>query len=361
MNRNIQKATASVALFLLAVTLLVAALSPAVAQTTDDVATVIILPSAGGTTEPVPGNYTYQSNETINLAAIPNEGFEFRYWIVSGSLTPGHTASSGGFYTDPETGAIIQLPNPANTQVIDSLVFDVNPANITCGYGYTYTYQAVFAPSEATSTSPPPQTEPATSTSVGVTILESVGGVTDPAPGTYSYENGTDYTLSATADNGYVFHYWIVYGTYQPSHTAQPNYIPGVNERYPIVPENIYQPTVDSLVFSINPVTITCGYGYNYTYQAIFDPVNASVTPIPTTTPAATSTMELTQSPGETSTPTLDATGSPNPAVTPSPEVTPTPEDTILGLSTTLFILIVVVVVIIIIIAVAAVLMRRGT
>ncbi len=365
--RHPQKA-AALTIILLAATLFVAFLSSANAQTaTDQVATVIILPSAGGTTTPAPGNYTYSSNQTINLEAIPNEGTTFAYWVVSGALTPGHEAQSVGFYTDPVTGAVVQLPHPVSTAAIDSLVFSINPVNITCGYGYTYTYQAVFAINgSAIIESPPPQTQNATSTSAGVTILPSVGGTTTPPPGNYSYENGTTYTLSAAADDGFVFHYWIVYGSYQPGHLAQPNYVPGVSEQYPSVPGNIYQPTIDSLIFSINPVTITCGYGYNYTYQAVFDPLNATVTPIPTSTPSSTSTPASSPTESTTTTPTATGTSSPStttamPTVTPSAEVTPTPtaDNTFYGLSMTTIAIIVAVIVIIIIVAAVAVMMRR--
>jgi hypothetical protein len=389
LSRKTQKAIAFTVI-LLAATLCVAALNSATAQTppADQEAIVIILPSAGGTTNPPPGNYTYGSNETINLEAIPNEGTSFAYWIVSGALTPGHEQQSGGFYTDPETGAIVQLPNPVGASAIDSLVFNINPANITCGYGYTYTYQAVFASNGSTiMETPQPQTQNATSDSAGVTILPSVGGTTTPPAGNYSYQNGTTYTLSATADEGFVFHYWLVYGTYQPGHLAQPNYVPGVTEQFPSIPENIYQPTVDSLIFSINPVTITCGYGYNYTYQAVFDPVNASGTPLPTTTPQsqANQTDQATQSPDTTQSPA----GSETPASTPTdngaaptspstttelptsmptetmptlnPEVTPTPaEDLIFGLSMINFVIIIVVVVIIIIAVAVALMSRRN-
>ena len=120
MSRNTQKATA-ITLVLLASTLMLAAFSAAQAQTTDQ-AIVVTLPSVGGTTDPAPGNYTYNSGDVINITAIPDDGFQFAYWIISGEFTPGHTTGQIGYYTDPDTGAIIQLPNPISPAAIDSLV-----------------------------------------------------------------------------------------------------------------------------------------------------------------------------------------------------------------------------------------------
>ncbi len=351
MNRNTRKATAFT-LVLLASTILLAALSsvPASAQTTDQ-AVVVILASAGGTTTPAPGNYTYDNGTVFNLAATPDPGFQFAYWVVSGQYTPGHLSQLGSSYIDPDTGQVVPLLPNIDVSGIDSLVFSANPAAITCGFGYTYSYQAVFAPTSGTPTAtPPPQTEPATSTSAVVNILPAVGGTSDPAPGTYSFENGTTFTISANADSGFVFHYWIVTGSYTPGHLALPNSIPDVTDIVPNLP-NIYQPTIDSVVFSINPATITCGFGYTYSYQPVFNPINATVSPIPTTTPTATQTPVIITTPTLTATPVVTET--------PSASVTSTPSESSGGLSTTVIAIIVAVIIIIIIVVAVVALMHR--
>ena len=218
--------------------------------------------------------------------------------------------------------------------------------NITCGFGYTYNYQAVFSPVSGTpSTTPAPQTSPATSNQQGVVILQSIGGTTSPAPGSYSYDNGHVLTLTATPNANFTFHYWIVTGSYTPGHLAQPQYIPDVTGQFPTVPSNIYTaPTQDSVVFATNPASITCGYGYTYTYQAVFDPVNSTTPVIPTTTP--------------TPIPTVAPTSTVAPTATASAEVSPTPT-TGGGISTTVIVAIVVVIIIIIIALVAVMMMRR--
>jgi hypothetical protein len=338
LNLNMKKTTA-ITLILLTATLMLA--SFASAQTSNQ-AIVTILPSTGGSTSPAPGTYNYDNGTTIVLTATPSNGFEFKYWVVSGEFTPGHTSGAANFVTDPNTGEIIQLPRPIATGGIDSIVFTANPANITCGYGYTFSYQAVFAPvtGGTPAPSPSPQTSPPTSNDQIINILPSVGGTTSPAAGTHTYTNGQAATLQATANSGFSFHYWIVTGSYTPGHQAQPQFIPGVTEQVPSVPQNLYLPTQDSLVFSVNPVTITCGYGYTYTYQAVFTPVgDTHGNVIPTATPPPTA--------------------APTPVTaTPTPVVTATPVPAA-GTDYTWAIVAAVVVIIIIIIVVAAVMMRR--
>ena len=357
-----RKATA-IAFILLASTLMLAsfAVNTTRAQTSTQ-AGVVLLASVGGTTSPAPGNYSYDNGTFIVFSAIPDPGFTFSYWIVSGAYTPGHTGGQIGFYTDPVTGQVVQLPNPKSTAAIDSLTFTTNPANITCGYGYTYSYQAVFAPTTSTTATPTPvpQTSPATSSDQVINILPTLGGTTTPGPGTYHQANGTTITMTAVPADGFAFHYWIASGSYESGHLSQPQYIPGVTDQYPVVPSNIFYPSIDSLVFSINPVTITCGYGYTYNYQAVFVPVNSTVPVIPTSTPIPTQQVPttpinpVTAAPGTTTAP---ATSAPTPTpVVSTPTPTPAPASTNY---TTWIIIAVVVIIIIVIIAVVAVMMRR--
>ena len=82
-------------------------------------AIVKLLASAGGTTDPSPATYAFDDATSFNIRAIPDEGWQFQYWIISGP-----TDSHGGY---PFT------LNPTS-----------NPYNINHGYGATYNYQAVF-------------------------------------------------------------------------------------------------------------------------------------------------------------------------------------------------------------------------
>jgi hypothetical protein len=124
----------------------------------DTNATVIVMPTTGGTVSPTPGSYSYSNNTQIILSATPNSGYQFKYWLISGSITQGHSAAGFSYIYDPENGQLIaQFPRPDITG-IDTLVFTANPTNITCGYGYTYTYTAVFEALTPTATPAPTST-----------------------------------------------------------------------------------------------------------------------------------------------------------------------------------------------------------
>lgn len=147
-------------ILVLALVLAVAGQMNLIVNAQSDDAVVVIQPSIGGTTEPATGTHTYPSGTVITLRAIPDEGYTFQYWMVSGNVTPGHAQRSNQppSIVDPETGEV-EPPYFSQTPTvtpIDSLVFTTNPVNINCGYGYTYNYQAVFAQtSGAPSTSSP--------------------------------------------------------------------------------------------------------------------------------------------------------------------------------------------------------------
>jgi len=321
-------------MILLTTTILFAILSQAimVANAQDEVATVVIQPSVGGTTDPVSGTYTYVNGTEFVLTATPDTGYTFQYWVVSGDYTPGHDGPTQVTYIiDEETGEVIgSIPRPGSTGV-DSLVFTNNPANISHGYGYTFVYQAVFAP--ITEPTPAPEPTPATPTNdTAIVIIEpSIGGTTNPAAGTYAYPNGTNFVLTATPNAGYTFQYWIVNGNTTAGHL--PGQVSVITDDEGNVIASIPRPntnsSIDSLTFTANPANISHGYGYTYAYSAVFAPIVVTPSPPPT------------------------VTASPTPTISPSP--TPAPAA---GLSTE-WIIAIVVVVIIIIAAIAAFAMRR--
>jgi hypothetical protein len=334
LKRNIKLATA-ISIVLLATIFTVGALNISYAQTLDQ-AVVVITSSIGGTTDPAPGTYNYDNGTNIVITATPSEGYAFHYWVISGSYTPGHSPTDFGYITDPETGEIIaQIPRP-DTTGINSLVYDGNPLNVTCGYGYTFTYQAVFTSTAGSN---------ATNETATVVIQPSTGGTTTPAAGTYNYPNGTTITLQATPNTGYEFSYWVVSGNFTPGH--EPTQITTiVDENGTIIGEFPVPSTtgINSLTFTANPANITCGYGYTFTYQAVFTPTTAG-SPSPSISPSPSPTSQATPTPV-----------SPTPTVTESPSPTPSTGG---GIDYTTWIIIVVIVIIIIVVAVAAIAMRR--
>ena len=211
-------------------------------------ANVIVGESVGGTTDPAAGVHQYENGTVIELTATPQDGFMFLYWIIEGGYT--NTDNLPPIYFTEDDDPRLAPPRPAaEVTAGDRLVLSQNPLVVLCGYGWSFQYQAVFVP-ETTFTQ---------SVDATVTILSSVGGTTDPAPGTYSFEEDTPYTISATATTGYEFQYWVVSGDYLPGH--------GVSD----------QPDLDSVVIADNPLDVSCGYGYQYTYNPRFIPVGVDI------------------------------------------------------------------------------------
>ena len=190
-------------------------------------ATVNILPSEGGTTDPAAGTTTYSDGTVVTITATADSGFAFNYWIVNDS-----------------TGAINTYPN--------------NPVTITVSGGVTYTAQAAFQVitylPAGTPTSPPTPASP--STNAVVVVLAGVGGTTSPVPGIYSLANATSLDLTATPDSGWTFDHWVISGAPLNGHGAY---------SYTLTPTN-------------NPYNVNHGYGNTYDYQPVFSPVSTSPT-----------------------------------------------------------------------------------
>jgi hypothetical protein len=187
-------------------------------------ATVIILPSVGGSTDPAAGTTQVNDGETITLAATPDEGNDFSNWFIS---TP------------------------------DATLTDANPTTtVTVAAGTTYTIQAVFQTLSIIPSLPYSAFNNASSAVVG--ILASAGGTVNPAPGLYYMANAESFKLTATPNSGWQFSHWVIYGP-NLSHGGYP---------YTATPTD-------------NPYTVDHGYGNRYDYQAVFTPTG-STEPTPT-------------------------------------------------------------------------------
>jgi hypothetical protein len=124
---------------------------------------------------------------------------------------------------------------------------------------------------------PKPPLPPVDAAKAYVTVAAAVGGTTNPAPGSYEYptsapnDPATYFGITATPYTGYKFLYWVISGAYIPGHNQPaiivPDPIPeGWVPKFP----NAVTVDSDSLVTSLNPLNVICGYGYNYTYQPVF-------------------------------------------------------------------------------------------
>jgi len=269
------------------------------------------------------------------MTAVPDSGYVFSYWVISGNVTPGHNYQiSYNQDTNEVTGSIPANPIQGG---IDSLIVAANPLNIKCGFGYTYNYIPIFA--LASGSQPTPSATggtPSVSDAVAV-IQPAVGGTTTPPAGTYTYANGTTFAMTATPNAGYTFSYWAitgnvtsVYGSnYALTYNQDTNQITGY------IPANPLQGGADNLMVPAPTVNLQCGYGLTYYYTPVFTTISSttSPTPVPTTSTAPTATAA----------PTAEVTATPAPA----------------DMTTTYVIIAVVVIIIIIIAVVVAVMMRR--
>lgn len=86
--------------------------------------TLTIITTAGGTTNPVPGSYTYIANSTVQVSALPNLGYTFNHWeldsINVGSTNP-YTVTMNMNHTLTAIFTAIPPPqisiNPLNTTI----------------------------------------------------------------------------------------------------------------------------------------------------------------------------------------------------------------------------------------------------
>jgi hypothetical protein len=112
-----------------------------------------------------------------------------------------------------------------------------------------------------------------------VIIVSSDGGTTDPAAGTYTYQDGDIVVLTATADDGYDFVHWVIEGGFVNTENRPPAVFPVEfvdpntgevlgNYTPPALPPTAS--TFDSMIVTQNPLAIVCGYGYTFSYRPVF-------------------------------------------------------------------------------------------
>jgi len=161
---------------------------------------LILTSEVGGMTDPAPGMYWYVKGTRVTITAVPNTGFSFDYWLLDGVKT---------------------TQNPI-TVIMDS----------------NHTLHAVF-----------------TQITYQLSITSTTGGTTNPAPGIYTYVNGTHVVITAVPNNGFSFDYWLLDGvktTQNPitinmnaNHTLEAHFIdnipPEISEPWQDPPANNVQ------------------------------------------------------------------------------------------------------------------------
>jgi hypothetical protein len=187
--------------------------------------TLTINATAGGTTSPPPGNYTYGYKANVTVTAIPDSGYIFDYWM-------------NGFW----------------------LMGNQNPNMIMMTQNVSL--EAVF--------------ENASSAQRTLTITAAAGGTTDPPPGNYTYGYMANVTVTAIPDDGYVFDHWT--SIYGDNFGTQNPLMLMMNWNFTIQPlfENATSGPRTLTIWSVSngttnppPGTYTYNYGENVTVTAI--------------------------------------------------------------------------------------------
>jgi len=126
--------------------------------------TLTIYSTSGGTTDPEPGTYSYNAGEEASIEATPDSGYRISGW--TGDVPSGH-----------------ENDNPI-TITMDS------DKSITANFVRQYS----------------------------LTIAAGSGGTTNPSPGSYIHDNGTQVSITAVPSSGYQFSGWSgdVSGTNNP-------------------------------------------------------------------------------------------------------------------------------------------------
>ena len=246
--------------------------------------TLTITATAGGTTDPTPGTYTYSAGTTVEVTAIPDAGYRFDHWVLDGSpagsdnpinvlMNSDHnleavfaethtliiTVSAGGT-TDPSPGTytyetptnVVVEAIPSASYLFDHWEFDgedigsENP--ITVYVGSSHALKAFFTP-----------------ITYQLTITTTSGGTTDPVPGTYTYAVDSSVEVTAFPDADYVFDHWeldtVDVGSTNP-------YTVLIDEDHTLKAVFTYSPAPPPLSVSISPLSKSILMGDSVTFTS---------------------------------------------------------------------------------------------
>lgn len=195
------------------------------------IATQLTVTSAiGGSTAPDAGTYTYSYGNEVSVTANATTGYAFNYWLLDGetnsatptitltltanhTLTPvftqltyqltvntangGSTSMGSGTYTYGETATVTATPSEGylfNNWELDGQTAGTAPS-ISIHMTANHTLTPIFTPITYT-----------------LTIVSTVGGSTNPATGSYTYNHGQTAAVTAIAADDYRFERWLLDG-----------------------------------------------------------------------------------------------------------------------------------------------------
>jgi|GEM_PF-1160747 parallel beta-helix repeat protein len=182
-----------------------------------------IISAPDGTTSPPPGNYSYTYGDNASVTAIPDTGYILNNWKLDNS-----TFGSA---------------NPA------TILMDTN-----------HTLQPMFVQANCT-----------------LIINGATGGNTSLPPGTYTYIAGQTVNVSATADNGYAFSYWMLDGSEAGSANPLAISMSANHTLAPVFTSTSYEYVYIRTDGSIDPPIAPLLTSDNITYQITAD-LNSTLT-----------------------------------------------------------------------------------
>jgi hypothetical protein len=292
----------------------------------------------------VTGNTAYwlaAESDTWNLFWYYNDGGANYYQGI-------YSADSGGYGI---------FPNPYVSWMFGSYttsiyaIYTVN-SSPTATPTPTPTPVPTPTPIGATPTPTPSPTQMPTPTPIpqmSLTMGISGQGSISPTSGTYSYNVGTEVTISATASNGYTFSYWLfddgskgyvastslimsrsrsALAVFTQNAQPTPTPIPQVTLTMGISGQGSIYPTVGTHNYDVNSqvtISATASNGYTFNYW-LFDGGTQNSNPtVPLTLSQSRSALAVFAAiPQATPTPAPGATPAPTPAPTPQPTPLPT-------------------------------------
>jgi len=211
--------------------------------------------TTGGTTDPSPGDYWQSEGDIITITALPDPNYKLDYWEINGIADGSTTAIQITMNTTYSITAHFKLSVAEITFNVNGLNDDATGDILTVdGVNYEYSDLPITFTWEIGSThtfawaSPVPaaagkqyawESTTGLSTKQSDTIVVPQGGgeitaiykiqyqltisvalgsgTTDPAPGTYWYDSGTEVEIMATPAESYVFAYWMINGVQNTS------------------------------------------------------------------------------------------------------------------------------------------------
>ena len=204
--------------------------------------TVAVNNSAWGTTTPAPGTYTFAETEQVQFLATPNNGYFVMGWAVSVTMN-GMTIRDTMFRENEFFTDFFDLVGYQNI-VLTAL----------------FTDDSMYAPDRAYIT---------------ITTNSPTMGTTNPAPGTYTFYDGDEVTITAIPNEGYRLVDWTLTVTMYGQTYTEPLGEPLTTLTYPVFVDEEFNSFTITAIFgpdNISADSLTVAVGVDYPHRGTVTP-----------------------------------------------------------------------------------------